>query len=83
MKNITRLLFFISILTFFVIPDIGFAQSARQIRLSHKAEKRLRKLDQIMPEWRHVGRIRFDSLSLHADKNRCRSFSAPRFLIFR
>jgi len=74
MKKLSRLLIPFVILTFLVIPDVGHPQSARQIRLSHKAVTRLKKLNNMMPEWRHVGLIKVDSLSLNPDPKRIQIF---------
>ena len=50
-----------------VIPFLGFSQSPKRSRLALKAENRIKTLDNLMHEWHHVGRIRFDSLSISSE----------------
>ncbi|NEW84822.1 MAG: hypothetical protein GZ094_20975 [Mariniphaga sp.] len=49
-------------------PIIGFSQTTRRSRMIIKAENRLKNMDNPLPEWSHVGRIRFDSLSFLSEK---------------
>ena len=69
MSRSVRSSFCIILLIFFVSPFIGIFQSSGQSRLSFKAERRLRELENVMPGWRHLGRIEFDSLSLSKENN--------------
>jgi len=74
MKKLSQLFITIVILTFLAFPDAGYSQSARQTRLSHKAESRLKKLNNLMSEWRQVGIIKVDSLSLNIDPKHIQIF---------
>ena len=69
MKKLSRLHISITLLIFLIIPVFGFSQTVKRSKLTIKAEGRLKKLDNLLPDWRHVGRIRVDSLSVHSDKN--------------
>ena len=68
MKKIGRRPISIILLIIAVIPFLGFSQTAKRSRLTLKAESRLKKLENLMPEWRYMGRIRFDSLSIRSEK---------------
>src|SRR5664279_5379899 len=74
MKKLSQLFITIVILTFLAFPDAGYSQSARQVRLSHKAESRLKKLNNMMPEWRQVGLIKVDSISLSIEPKHIQLF---------
>ncbi|MCX6237251.1 MAG: hypothetical protein NTY07_06785 [Bacteroidia bacterium] len=68
MKKFNRLHIGIIILIISVIPFFGFSQIAKRSRSTIKAESHLKKLENLVPGWRHVGRIRFDSLSIRSEK---------------
>ena len=59
---------FIQFLTISVLPFFGFSQMPERSRLIINAESRLRKMENLFPEWRHVGNICFDSLSIRSEK---------------
>jgi len=52
-----------------IIPLIGFSQTAKRSRLTIKAERNLKKIENLIPGWSHVGSIRFDSLSIPSEKH--------------
>ena len=68
MTKFSQLQICIIVLIISVIPFFGFSQIAKQSRLIVKAENRLKKLENLMPGWRYIGRIRFDSLSIRSEK---------------
>ena len=49
-------------------PLFCFSQSKERARMSIKAEDNLKKLDNLVPEWRHLGRIHADSVSVLPEK---------------
>ena len=69
MKKLSRLHIGILLSIILIVPNLGFSQSVKRSKLTIKAESRLKKLDNLMPEWRHVGHIRVDSLSVHSDND--------------
>ena len=68
MKIISRLHISIILLIILLFPFLGFPQSPKKNRLVIKAESHLKKMENPISGWRHVGRIRFDSLSIHSEK---------------
>jgi hypothetical protein len=69
MKKTSRCSTGIVLLIILFIPFLGLSQRVKPDRLIIKGQIRLKKMDQLMPGWSHVGRIRFDSLSVHAENN--------------
>src|SRR5665648_1034778 len=69
MKKFSRLHIGAIIMILSVIPFFGFTQTINRSRVIIKAEKRLRKMENPIPGWSHVGRIRFDSLSILPDRH--------------
>jgi len=69
MKKFSRLHIGIIAMIILVIPIIGFSQTTRRSRMITKAENRLKKIENPIPDWSHVGRIRFDSLSILPEKH--------------
>jgi len=69
MNNLSWLFRRINFLVILVIPFLGFSQTVKRSKLTVKAESRLKKLDNVKPDWRHIGRIRVDSLSVHSETN--------------
>jgi len=69
MKKFSRLQIGILALIISVIPFFGFSQTTNRSRLVTKAENRLKKMDHLIPDWSHVGRIKYDSLSIHPEKH--------------
>ncbi len=67
MKKFSRLHIGIVVMIISIIPLIGFPQTGKQSRLTIKAGSHLKRMDNLMPDWQHVGRIRFDSLSIHPE----------------
>jgi len=67
MKKFSRTALGFLILILVIIPFFGFARTTKQSRLNIKAQNRLRNMEQVMPGWSHVGRIRFDSVSVHSE----------------
>lgn len=74
MRNFSRLKLYFIVLIVSVNPLLSFSQTADNDRLSLKAESRLKKMEQQFPEWQHVGRIRFDSISIIQDKKTIQIF---------
>ncbi len=74
MKKSGHLRVFIPFLCLVFFPLFGVSQTARMSRLTDKTKVRLKKMDQLVPGWSHVGRIRFDSLSFHSEDNRIQVF---------
>jgi len=68
MKKFGRLIKCIIIVFISLLPFLGFSQIVKKSRLAIKAENRLKKLDNIIPAWHHVGQISFDSLSYSSEK---------------
>jgi hypothetical protein len=68
MKNFRLFAIFTIILILSVIPHFCYSQSPNKSRLAIKAESRLKKMENLMSEWRHLGDIRFDSLSFHSNR---------------
>jgi len=78
MNRSIRLSFGIVLFLLFVLPFFGTSHPLKRSRLSAKAESRLRELKNVLPEWQHVGRIAFDSLSILSDQNLIRiDFTTP------
>ena len=69
MSRSVRSSFCIILIILVFVPFFGLASSLNRSRLSTKAENRLKKLVNVMPQWQHVGKIGFDSLSLRKDQN--------------
>ena len=69
MKKFSRLHIGIIVMIILVIPIIGFSQTTRRSRMIIKAENRLKNMENPVPDWSHVGRIRFDSLSFLPEKH--------------
>ncbi len=65
-QSMIGIIVFIVVLT---LPFHAITQTAKQSRLMIKAENNLKKLGNVMPDWRRVGRIRVDSLSVPENKN--------------
>jgi hypothetical protein len=57
-----------------IVPLVGFPQAEKGSKLSIKAKNQLDNLRNPIPGWSHVGRIRVDSFSIHADKNQMEVF---------
>ena len=74
MAQVKKSILFLIVL---IVPLIGFPQSAKVTKLSKKAKYQLDKLKNPIPGWSHVGRIRVDSLSIHAEKNLLEIFFSP------
>jgi hypothetical protein len=74
MNRLSRLFIRITFLIILVIPLLGISQTVKQSKLSMRAESRLKRLDNLVPEWRHVGRIRVDSLSVRSEINQVQVF---------
>jgi len=68
MKKFSRLHIGIIAMIILVAPIIGFSQTTRRSRMIIKAENRLKNMENPIPDWSHVGRIRFDSLSFLPEK---------------
>ncbi len=68
MKKFSRLHIGIIAMIILMTPIIGFSQTTRRSRMIINAENRLKNMDNPLPEWTHVGRIRFDSLSFLPEK---------------
>lgn len=64
MKRYCQPLVLLIVLIILCIPVSAFSKSSAEGNLIRKARHRLREMGQILPGWTHVGRIRFDSLSL-------------------
>ena len=69
MKKFSRLQIGILVIILSVIPFIGFSQTAKQSRQVARAVNRLKKTERLVPGWSHVGRIRFDSISILNEKH--------------
>jgi len=69
MKKFCRLHIGIITMILSVIPFFSFSQTINRSRVIIKAENRLQKMGNPIPGWSHVGRIRFDSLSVLPDRN--------------
>lgn len=67
MKNGKRIS--IIILIVLVTPLIGFSGIDKRSKQVIKAEQRLKAVASFAPEWNHVGKIRFDSLSVNRKEN--------------
>jgi hypothetical protein len=67
-KIISRLNIRILVLIIALIPYSGFSQSAKRLRMISKSENRLKKMNNPVPRWQYLGRIRFDSLSIPSEK---------------
>ena len=74
MNRSIRLSFGIILFMLFVLPFFGTSQPLKRSRLHVKAEVRLRKLEDLVPGWHHVGRIAFDSLSIRPDQRLIRFY---------
>ncbi len=74
MKNISRLQIGIIATIFSVIPFLGFSQTSKRTRLTIKTENRLKKMENPISGWAHVGRIRIDSVSIHPGKHTIQVF---------
>lgn len=68
MKKFSRLHIGMITMILSVIPLFSFSQTIKRSRVIIKAENRLQKMGNPLPEWSHVGRIRFDSLSFLHEK---------------
>jgi len=68
MRELLKLKLNVVILVIF-LPLLCFSQSGKKSKLAVKAEERLKKVESFMPVWSHVGRIRYDSLSIDKKKN--------------
>ena len=64
MNSSIRFLCCIILFVFFIAPFSGTSRSMKKTTLSIKAEKRIHKRSNLMPEWRHVGHIVLDSLNI-------------------
>jgi len=60
--------FYILLIVFLVMPFPGSSRPLKRSVSSVKAEGRLRNLKNVMLGWEHLGKICFDSLSIHAEK---------------
>lgn len=74
MNRSIRLSFGIVLFLLFLLPFFGTSHPLKRSRLSAKAESRLRELKNFLPEWQHIGRIAFDSLSILSDQNPIRIY---------
>ena len=74
MNRSIRLSFGLVLLLLFARPFSGTSHPSKQSRVKVKAENRLRELANLMPGWKHVGRIAFDSLSFSSDHNLIRIY---------
>ena len=68
MNRSIRISFCAILLIQLILPSWGSQQLSKHSRLRIKTENRLRKLDNLIPGWKHVGRIAFDSLSIRSDQ---------------
>jgi len=68
MKKFSRLHIGTLLLIISTIPLFGFSQIIKPSRLTIKAENHLKKIENLRPGWRYLGRIRFDSLSVQSEK---------------
>ena len=69
MKKFSRLQIGILVMIISVVPFFGFSQTINRSKLVTKAENRLKKMDHLIPGWAHVGRIKYDSLSIQPEKH--------------
>ncbi len=74
MKKSSQILVIILILIILLLPFAGFTQTSVQKKLTGKGEIRLKKMEQVMPGWSHVGHIRFDSLFIGTENKHIQVF---------
>ena len=78
MNRSVRFSFCIALFIFLIVPFYGLSVPIKHSRLSNKAENRLKKLNDLIPGWKHVGRISLDSLSILTDQSLIQIYySAP------
>ena len=56
------------LLFFLVLPFYCASLPTKRSGLEIKAESRIRKMERLMPEWKHVGQIKLDSLTVQRGK---------------
>ena len=77
MSRIIRPQYSLVLIIFLFVPFLGFSLRLKPSALSVKAESRLKKMDNIMPQWRHLGRIRPDSLTIEKNVRQIHIYFSP------